>query len=218
MATILMTLAEKKAPRKYEWLINFLTLGRRIKIFKYIKHNYLQENQLLLDAGCGNGQFMEIADTSWLNSIGVDLSIEMLHQTRSKFSGRKLNPRLIHTSITNLPLRNDLFNIVTCSLVLSELDHDNVKKSLCEFFRCLKKDGILLLVTESKPKSLFNYFLFNFIRIPAFLFVALVAKIPRHPIHDIKAILPAYPGKLLEEKLYLGGHLSLFAIKKVDYV
>ncbi|MFX1505274.1 MAG: class I SAM-dependent methyltransferase [Promethearchaeota archaeon] len=216
MATILMTLAEKKVPTKYEWLINFLTLGQRIKIFNYIKHNYLQENQLLLDAGCGNGRFMEIANTAWVIPIGVDLSVGMLHQTRIKFSGRKLNPSLIHTSITNLPLKNELFDIVICALVLSELDHYNVKKSLKEFFRCLKKDGLLILVTESKPKSRLKHYFFTVIRIPAFIIAALVAKIPKHPIHDIKAILPTYPGRILEEKPYLGGHICLFAIKKVD--
>jgi ubiquinone/menaquinone biosynthesis C-methylase UbiE len=216
MATILMTLAEKKAPRKYEWLINFLTLGQRIKIFKYIKHNYLQENQLLLDAGCGNGRFMEIADTAWVTPIGVDLNESMLHQTRIKFSGRKFNPSLIRTSITTLPLRKELFDIVICTLVLSELDHHKVKKTFREFFSSLKKDGLLILVTESKPKSRLKHYFFTVIRIPAFIIAALIAKIPRHPIHDIKAILPAYPGRLLEEKPYLGGHLSLFVIKKVE--
>jgi ubiquinone/menaquinone biosynthesis C-methylase UbiE len=215
MATILMTLAEKKAPRKYEWLINFLTLGRRIKIFEYIKQNYLQENQLLLDAGCGNGRFMEIADRSWVIPIGVDLSISQLQNTRRRFR-RNFNPGLILTSITSLPLRNELFDIVICTLVLSELDHNSVKKSLRELFNCLKKEGLLILVTESKPTSRIKYFLFNILRIPAFVVAAFVAKIPRHPIHDLKAMLPAYPGRILEEKPYLGGHLSLFVIKKVD--
>ena len=216
MATILMTLAEKKAPRKYEWLINFLTYGRRIKIFEYIKQNYLHENLLLLDAGCGNGRFMDIADRAWLTPIGVDISIDMLQETRERFSGRKFDPNLIHTSITSLPLRKELFDIIICTLVLSELDHHNVKKTFREFFSCLKKDGILILVTESNPKSRLKRYFFTVIRIPAFIIAALIAKIPRHPIHDIKAILPAYPGRLLEEKPYLGGHLSLFVIKKVD--
>ncbi len=216
MATILMTLAEKKAPRKYEWLINFLTLGRRIKIFQYIKLNYIQENRLLLDAGCGNGRFMEIADTSWVIPIGVDLSKDMLKQTKRKFIGRKFHPHLIQASITNLPIKVELFDIVICTLVLSELDQHRVRESLKEFFRCLKKDGLLFLVTESKPESRFKHYIINLLRIPAFLVAALITKIPRHPVHDIRGLLTDHPGALLEEKSYLGGHLTLFVIKKMD--
>jgi hypothetical protein len=80
----------------------------------------------------------------------------------------------------------------------------------------LKNDGLLLLVTESKPESRFKHYIFNFLRIPTFLVAALIAKIPRHPVHDIKALLNDHPGALLEEKLYLGGHLTLFVIKKID--
>ncbi|MFX0123590.1 MAG: class I SAM-dependent methyltransferase [Candidatus Hodarchaeota archaeon] len=218
MATILMTLAEKKVPSKYEWLINFLTLGRRIKIFNYIKRNYLKENQLLLDAGCGNGRFMEIADTSWVKPIGVDISKSMLQQTKRRFIGRKLSPDLIQSSITNLPVRIELFDIVICNLVLSELDDQRVGDSFGEFFRCLKQDGLLLLVTESKPKSRFKHYVFNLLRIPSFLVAALFAKIPKHPIHNIKALLTDHPGALLEEKSYLGGHLTLYVIKKINEI
>jgi len=216
MATILMTLAEKKAPRSYEWLINLLTFGRRIRIFKYIKFNYLQEDQLLLDAGCGNCRFIEIADTSWVNPIGVDISERMLQQAREKFVGRKFNPHLIQTSITNIPMRIETFDIVICTLVFSELDHHQVKRSLREFFNCLKKNGLLILVTESKPNSRLKHYVISLLRIPAFLLAVIIAKVPRHPIHDIKAILRDHPGKLLEEKSYLGGHLSLFVIRKMD--
>ncbi|UCG04277.1 MAG: class I SAM-dependent methyltransferase [Candidatus Heimdallarchaeota archaeon] len=216
MATILMTLAEKKAPRKYEWLINFLTLGRRIKIFKHIKLNYLRENQLLLDAGCGNGRFMEIADASWVTPIGVDISESMLYQTKRRFDGRRLHPKIIRCSITNLPLRVELFDIVICTLVLSELDQQQVKKSLSELYCCLKNHSLLILVTESKPKSRAKHYLFNLLRTPAFLIAALIAKIPRHPVHDMKALVTDLAGTLLEEKSYLGGHITLFILKKID--
>ena len=214
MATILMTLAEKKSPRKYELLINLLTLGQRIKIFKYIKRNYLQENQLLLDAGCGNGRFMEIADLAWVNPIGVDVSENMISLTRSRFTRRKFNPQIIQTSIVNLPLRIEMFDIVVCTLVLSELDKYQVKKSLREFFHCLKKNGVLILVTESKPKSRLKHYVFTLLRTPAFLLAALITRVPRHPIHDMKAILLDHSCELLEEKSYLGGHLSLYVIRK----
>lgn len=212
MATILMTLAERKAPSKYEWLINFLTLGRRGKIYKYIRQKYLQENQLLLDAGCGTGRFVEIADASWAIPIGVDISESMLQQARKRFIGRKCPP-LIRSSITALPIKSELFDVIICTLVLSELSHQDVQKALNEFHSCLKKDGFLILVTESKPTSKINWLVISLLRFPAYMVATLITKTPRHPIHDMITLLSTH-GSILNQKSYLGGYLTLFVIRK----
>lgn len=214
MATILMTVAEKKAPSKYEWLINFLTLGRRGKIYRYIRQKYLQENQLLLDAGCGTGRFLEIADISWTIPIGIDISESMLQQARKRFVGRKRPPPpLIRSSITALPVKSELFDIIISTLVLSELVYQDIQKALEEFYSCLKKDGLLIIVTESKPESKINHFVISLLRFPAYIIAALIAKVPRHFIYDMVTLLSAY-GPILDQKSYLGGYLTLFVIKK----
>ena len=210
-----MTLAEKKAPSKYEWVINFLTLGRRIKIYNYIRQKYLQENKLLLDAGCGTGRFLEIADASWVNCFGIDISGNMLQQARMRFTWRKTHPPLIQASLTTLPLRTESFDIVVCTFVLSELSFQQVQDSLKEIYTCLKNNGLLLLVTESKPNSKIKKIFFNLIRFPAFLVARIVAKIPKHPVYNMRALLEAYPGSIIEQKSYLGGHLTLFVTKKI---
>ncbi|UCE14466.1 MAG: class I SAM-dependent methyltransferase [Candidatus Heimdallarchaeota archaeon] len=215
MATILMTLAEKKAPSKYEWLINFLTLGRREKIFKYIKQNYLQENQILLDAGCGTGRFMELAETAWVKPIiGIDISYTMVREARMKYLRRNLPISLIQASIASLPVKSELFDVIVCTLVLSELTLQQVRVALKEFSSCLKNEGVIILVTESKPKSRLNRLIFGILRAPAFFIAALIAKIPTHPIHDVKSLLDTFPGEILEHKIYLGGNLTLITFKK----
>ncbi len=214
MATILMVLAEKKVPSKYEWIINFLTLGRRIKIYKYIRQKYLQENQFILDAGCGTGRFVEIADATWVSCLGIDISENMLQQAKMRFRGRKQHPPLIQTSITALPLRIESFDIVICTFVLSELNLQQVQDSLRELYTCLKKEGLLLLVTESKPESKMKRIFFNCIRIPAFLVTKIFARIPKHPVYDVKALLEAHSGTILEQKSYLGEHLTLIVYEK----
>jgi ubiquinone/menaquinone biosynthesis C-methylase UbiE len=215
MATILMTLAEKKVPSKYEWLINFLTLGRRGKIYRYIRQKYLKENQLLLDAGCGTGRFIEIADTSWTIPIGIDISESMLQQAQKRFVGRKRSPLLIRSSITALPVKSELFDIIICTLVLSELLYQDVQKTLDEFYSSLKKGGFLILVTESKPTSKIKHFVISLLRFPAYIIAALVAKVPRHPIYDMATLLSTY-GSILDQKSYLGGYLTLVVIKKKE--
>ncbi|MFX1282808.1 MAG: class I SAM-dependent methyltransferase [Promethearchaeota archaeon] len=213
MATILMTLAEKKAPNKYECLINFLTFGRRGRIYTYIKENYLHKNQFLLDAGCGTGRFIEIADATWVDHIGIDISEKMLQQARKRFFGRKSLPCLVRSSITALPLKLELFDIILCSLVLSELNYEGVKKTLNEFHSCLKTNGILILVTESIPTSRIKRLVINLLRFPAYIIATTFVKVPKHPIHDITTLLSTF-GSIIDQKHYLNGHLTLFIIKK----
>ncbi|MFX0013808.1 MAG: class I SAM-dependent methyltransferase [Promethearchaeota archaeon] len=215
MATILMTLAETKAPNKYEWSINLLTLGRRGRIYDYLKQKYLQESQLLLDAGCGTGRFMEVADTSWITSIGIDVSEGMLQEAQKRFIGKKHDHSLIQASITSLPVKSEVFDVVICNLVLSELNYQQVQDSINEFIFCLKKGGLLLIVTESVPKSKFKRSIINIARVPAFMIASLISKTPKHPIHDIMTPLSRW-GSIIDQKTYLGGYLTLFAIKKND--
>jgi len=208
-----MTLAEKKAPSKYEWLINFLTLGRLGRIYTYIKKKYLHENQFLLDAGCGTGRFVEIVDASWVKPIGIDISESMLQQARKRFFGRRSRPPLIRSSITALPLKLELFDVIVCSLVFSELSYQEVKRALDEFHFCLKTNGVLILITESLPASKIKHLVINLLRFPAYIIAAIIAKTPKHPTHDIATLLSTY-GSILDQKPYLSGHLTLFVIKK----
>lgn len=213
MATILMTLAEKKVPSKYELLINLLTLGRRNKIYKYIRQKYLRENQLILDAGCGTGRFLEIADNSWANPIGIDISGSMLELSQKRFIRKKSQPPLIRSSITALPVKFEIFDIVICTLVLSELIFQDVKIVLKEFNSCVKKEGLFIIVTESKPTSKVKRVVVNLLRFPAFIISNLIAKTPKHPIHDMETLVSTY-GSIVDQKPYLGEHLMLFVIKK----
>ncbi len=214
MATILMALAESKAPSKYEVLINFLTLGRRGRIYKHINDHYLKENQLVLDVGCGTGKFLQIADLKWTKPCGLDISEKMLNQAIRNSIKRKTPFNLIRASLTDLPIKEESFDIITSFLVLSELTHKEVQKALTELIFSLKFDGLLILATESTPKNVFKRIFFNIIRAPAFLIASILVKVPKHPIHDITSLLLSYHGSIIEQKSYLGGHLTLFIYKK----
>lgn len=209
-----MALAESKAPSKYELLIKFLTLGNRGKIYRYIKDNYLEDNQLILDVGCGTGKFLQIADLKWTKSVGLDISDNMLNQALKESYRRRISFRLIRASMTALPIKVESFDIITSFLVLSELTHTNVNKALQQLISSLKNDGLLILATESKPKSLIKRILFNIIRTPAYFMTSLLVKVPRHPIHDITKLLLSYQGSIIEEKTFLCGHLTLYIFKK----
>jgi ubiquinone/menaquinone biosynthesis C-methylase UbiE len=214
MATILMTLAETKAPSSYELLIRLLTLGRRNKIYQYIRGKYLKENHVILDSGCGTGKFLEIAELEWTNTVGLDISENMLEHAQKKASKRKKPFVLIRGSITTLPFRKESFDMISSFLVLSELISTDVEMAIKEAILCLKHNGLLIIVTESKPSNLIKRILFNLIRAPAYVLASLLTKTPKHPVHNLSDILSKYSGSIIEEKEYLGGHLTLFVLKK----
>ena len=209
-----MTLAEKNAPSKYELLIRFLTLGRRDKVYQHVRKRYIKEDQFVLDTGCGTGKFLEIVELKWANPIGLDLSQKMLKQAQIKSSSRKEPFLLINSSIIALPIKEKSFDIVTSFLVLSELTKREVEMAIGQLFSCLKSNGLLIILTESKPTNWMKSIFFSIIRTPAYLLASLLTKTPKHPIHDLSQLFLAYDGKIIEERKYLGGHLTLFVLEK----
>ncbi|HUO85426.1 MAG TPA: methyltransferase domain-containing protein [Thermoanaerobaculia bacterium] len=98
----------------------------------------IQRGQRLLDAGAGTGAVLAAA---WTRTGGdgdftaLDHSLQML-----RFAGRKVpHVRRIAGGIDRIPCRNDIFDIVTASFVLSHVA--NLEAALAEVGRVLKEGG-----------------------------------------------------------------------------
>lgn len=111
----------------------------------------LNKNSQILDAGCGGGdKTHNMALTSPdLNFWGADLSIELGQIARETKLLNNLN--YIRSDIANLPFNNETFDVIICDQVLHHTKDPD--KTLQEFYRILKKNGILLTYVYKK-KSL----------------------------------------------------------------
>jgi ubiquinone/menaquinone biosynthesis C-methylase UbiE len=96
----------------------------------------------ILDAGCGTGLML-----SWLrarhpgsSSYGVDISSEALHYCSRR--GEKL---LIQSSVAELPLPSDFFDLVVSFDVLDRFTLSEAGRPLGELARVLKPGGLLLV-------------------------------------------------------------------------
>jgi alkylated DNA repair protein alkB homolog 8 len=98
----------------------------------------LNPNDIVLDAGCGNGKNMLYR--SDLQMFGCDASSELIKICRTK------NLDVVNANIVNLPYRNCSFDSVICVAVLHHLSKkcDRIQ-SIKEMIRVLKPNGKLYI-------------------------------------------------------------------------
>lgn len=94
----------------------------------------------VLDAGCGTGRLMKLCQADGLNPMGLDFSGEAL-----RFSRVRGLRSLVQGSISEIPFRNDLFDVVVSLDVADCLEGAEMIHSLSEMGRVLKPRGALIL-------------------------------------------------------------------------
>lgn len=111
------------------------------------------QDQWILDAGCGNGRFVEIASRGQAEVVGVDLS-NAIDAAQDLFKDRK-NVHLVQASILNLPFRSSVFDKCYCIGVIQHTP--DPEKVIRELPKILKQNGELALTIYEKRKfTLFN--------------------------------------------------------------
>jgi len=97
---------------------------------------------VVLDVGCGTGWGTQDLLKKYKKAkiISLDLSPEMLKQTRSK-GGWLRKPQLICADAEDIPLEDESVDLIFSSLMLQWCDY---KKVFAEFKRILKPDGLLM--------------------------------------------------------------------------
>lgn len=102
------------------------------------------KNPKFLDAGCGMGRTLKYLLDKKIpkkDILGVDISDKMLSIAKKNVPQIKI----LKSDLTNLKL-NEKFDVIICTHVLHYLGEEELKKTLRNFFKLLKKDGILFFV------------------------------------------------------------------------
>lgn len=108
---------------------------------KYLK-NYINNNSIILDAGCGNnGIISEFKSTTRL-IIGIDVNEKLL-------SENKIVDKKIIADLEHIPLDSNSVDIVISEFVLEHLDNPSL--AFKEILRILKPKGAFIFIT---PNSL----------------------------------------------------------------
>ena len=109
--------------------------------FEYFK-GYLQNNQAILDLGCGNGRLLELLKDYQIDYLGIDNSQKLIEQAKKKW----LNHDFQVSDILDLSFLNKKFEIVFCVAVLHHIPSSRLRaKVLREIYSVLKPGGKLLM-------------------------------------------------------------------------
>ncbi|MEY8001761.1 methyltransferase domain-containing protein [Clostridium sp. Mt-5] len=146
--------------------------------------NFLEKNDTCLDAACGVPHpFKFYLASICKNVYACDIDTDILDKNKIlsrvsqyfdeedvKKAEKYINKiNLSNSSLTNLPYEDNKFDKVYCISVLEHLSNDDKEESINEFYRVLKKDGLLVL-TIDYPTAALNL-LVNNLKTTGFKFV-----------------------------------------------
>lgn len=113
----------------------------------------------VLDYGCGAGRSTRFLKKLEFNTIGVDISPDMLKQARKKDKHGKYY--IIESGI--LPFGDRKFDLIFSSFVFLEISTiDEISKVLFEMDRVLKDNGIIIIITSSPVEHTGEWLSFSY--------------------------------------------------------
>jgi len=141
------------------------------------------KNDNLLDIGCGTGFILDLAHPFFKKLYGIDLSAEMLKHVNLK--NKKI--KVFEGSTEKIPFEKNYFDVCTAYGFLHHLY--DIKSTLKEAYRCLKKNGILY--TDQDP----NYYFWE--NASQFKSKTVKNNIPKTEIQNVSDVTFGYKKKKL---------------------
>ncbi len=99
----------------------------------------------LLDAGCGSGKYAIPLRMRGFDVVGVDVSIDALRIAGERSTGRKMGISLLAANVYEMPFQDGSFDVVWCYGVLQHLLLNERELAIRDFFRILRRGGMLFL-------------------------------------------------------------------------
>lgn len=131
--------------------------------------DYAQDNDKILDLGCGNGRLLEILKDYNIEYTGVDSSVKLIETAKNKYqkSNFKISAKFIVADGLDLPFPDNYFDKIFSIAVLHHIpSHEWRLKFLSEARRVLKQDGAAVFTVwnlwqKKGIKFQIKYFLFK---------------------------------------------------------
>ena len=111
------------------------------KSYGFFRKN--MDGNSILDVGCGSGRDVHRFVSDGFESIGIDLSKEMV-----KYAKHNQRGSFFRMDMRKLEFESDIFDGVWCNSSLHHLPKEDAGKALDEFKRVLKPGGILFVTVK----------------------------------------------------------------------
>nr|WP_275585037.1 class I SAM-dependent methyltransferase [Peribacillus deserti] len=119
---------------------------------RILQQEIITPNTRILDAGCGTGQTASyISKTFPCKVYAIDSHPEMIQRAKIRFIKERLPVSLYHAAMEKMPFRNQSFDII---LAESSTAFSNITRAVSEYFRVLKRGGILLTIDMTAEPEL----------------------------------------------------------------
>jgi SAM-dependent methyltransferase len=112
-----------------------------------VLHRFLEPvvpGSMVLDGGCGPGQFATVAEEGGLQAVGVDITMEMLLIARDRLA----TPQFVCGDLRELPFQGAVFDAAVCWFSVHNLPRKLMPALLAEVRRVLIVGGRFLVATH----------------------------------------------------------------------
>ena len=215
--------------KEYDFINNLITFGSHKKWKKQIVDiSKKNKPKQILDLATGTADIaIELTSIENCKITGLDISSKMLSIGQTKINKLKLNRNisLEEGDAENLKFNDATFDVVTIGYGVRNFT--NLKNSLNEIYRVLKKDGLLIILETSLPTNPLMSFFYNihtkfYVRLigkifsnnsNAYNYLESSAKIFPHG-ENFKKILQKVNFKDIRSKIKLFGASTIYIAKK----
>jgi ubiquinone/menaquinone biosynthesis C-methylase UbiE len=208
----------ESTPQRYDWGINFFSLGKITAIKKWIVDNYVEKGDKVLDVGCGTGTLAIMMAKKGALVKGIDISSPMLSIARGAIQAMELENSIIlrETGIVGLKkyFEDESIDKIISTLVFSELSKEERLYVLEESRRILRKNGLLIIADETRPRPALRRLIYALVRIPLAVLTFIFTQSIFHSVRDLeKSISDAGFRVISNQKEFLGAFETIIAQK-----
>jgi demethylmenaquinone methyltransferase/2-methoxy-6-polyprenyl-1,4-benzoquinol methylase len=216
MSTYVLMRILESAPRRYDFGIRLLTLGRVDRAYDRLTSR-VERGAHVLDMGCGTGALTLRAAQRGANVKGIDINPQMLEIARQRVKKEGLTETVELVEMGAAELDGEeaaAYDVVTCGLCLSELSEDEVGYTLAEVARILRPDGLLLIADEIKPPGFFKWLIHWLLRLPLAALAYLITQQTTRPAANLPQRLAEAGFSILSVHTNLLGDFGEFVAQK----
>ncbi|MES1223188.1 MAG: methyltransferase domain-containing protein, partial [Bacteroidota bacterium] len=117
-------------------------------LHRYYTALELVKGKVVLDIACGEGYGSAILSANADKVFGIDIDANTINHAKKKYD--KDNIEFLCGSADNIPLADNLIDVIISYETIEHLDEEAQKNFLADVKRVLKKDGILVISTPDK--------------------------------------------------------------------
>lgn len=211
MSTLVYMKLLEQSPEKYDRGMRLITLGRVDTIKDLIAERWTAPNIRVLEIGCGTGSLAAKMVARGADVTAIDISPKMLEAAQAAAP----EARILHMTAAEIDSFPDgSFDRIVAMLSLSEMAKPEVSFVLDQASRLLSDGGQLIVADEVRPKSVWQWLPYVFIRLPLALLTMLCTQSTTHALKDLQVRVEKAGFKVAHKKELLLGSLILLVVEK----